>query len=133
MVENSESKLERVLLVDDDKEIVNTMKIAIGMDDRISCEIVEAYDGNEAIEMCERNNPKVVILDMMLPKRSGFLVLEKIKKRTEKDSAPYVIMITGNPGRRHQTYAESLGVCEYLVKPFKMEALTDKIVKYLGK
>ena len=57
---------------------------------------------------------------MMLPKRSGFLVLEKIKRLPH---APRVIMVTANEGKRHQQYAENLGVDGYLLKPVRLERL----------
>jgi DNA-binding response OmpR family regulator len=60
---------------------------------------------------------------MMLPGRSGFLVLEKIKARKPKNAKPFVIMITGNQGARHKMYAESLGVSEYFNKPVKLDKL----------
>ena len=61
---------------------------------------------------------------MMLPKRSGFLVLEEIK---EADDAPIVIMVTANEGRRHMSYAQSLGVDAYLQKPVALQRLIDTI------
>ena len=60
---------------------------------------------------------------MMLPGRSGFLALEKIKG---KDDSPIVIMVTANEGKRHQAYAESLGVDKYLLKPIPLTKLLDE-------
>jgi DNA-binding response OmpR family regulator len=69
----------------------------------------------------------------MLPKRSGFLVLEKLKGPTrKKGQRPLVIMITGNTGKRHQTWAESLGVDGYLNKPFRMERLVERMEQLLS-
>jgi DNA-binding response OmpR family regulator len=69
-----------------------------------------------------------VILDMMLPKRSGFLVLEKIMERDER---PVVVMITANQGKRHMAYAQALGVDAYLNKPIALERLVDTVVRLL--
>ncbi len=60
---------------------------------------------------------------MMLPGRSGFLVLEKIKAKKPRNSKPFIIMITGNQGKRHQDFALSLGANEYLTKPVKLDKL----------
>jgi DNA-binding response OmpR family regulator len=65
---------------------------------------------------------------MMMPKRSGFLVLEYLR-RNHEDPIP-VIMVTGNEGNRHQAYAELLGVSDYIHKPFVMDRLL-KAVKNL--
>ena len=67
--------------------------------------------------------PHLLVLDMMLPGRSGFLVLEKVKARKPRAAKPLVIMITGNQGARHKMFAESLGVSEYFNKPVKMDKL----------
>ena len=77
-------------------------------------------DGNSAVRIVEGDPPDLVVLDMMLPKRSGFLVLEKIKKF---ETAPRVVMVTANEGKRHQQYAENLGVDGYVLKPVRLERL----------
>ena len=109
-----------VLLVDDDQDILTSMQAAFEPTGAI---IDTASNGNKAVELVEKNQPDLVVLDMMLPGRSGFLVLEKIKARKPRNTKPYVIMITGNQGARHKMYAESLGVSEYLNKPVKMDKL----------
>jgi DNA-binding response OmpR family regulator len=110
----------RVLLVDDDNDILTSMQAAF---EPTGATIDTATNGNKAVELAEQNQPDVVVLDMMLPGRSGFLVLEKIKARKPRNTKPHVIMITGNPGARHKMYAESLGVSEYFTKPVKMDKL----------
>lgn len=110
----------RVLLVDDDHDILTSMQAAF---EPTGAVVDTASNGNKAVELAEKNLPDLVILDMMLPGRSGFLVLEKIKARKPKNSKPFVIMITGNAGARHKMYAETLGVSEYFHKPVKMDKL----------
>ena len=113
-------KDKKVLLVDDDQDILTSMQAAF---EPTGAVIDTANNGNKAVELAERNNPDLVVLDMMLPGRSGFLVLEKIKAKKPRNAKPFVVMITGNPGKRHQMYAESLGVSEYLNKPVKLDKL----------
>ena len=74
-----------------------------------------------------------MILDAMLPQRSGFLVLEKLKAKKPRGSKPYVIMITANTGKRHQAWAESLGADGYINKPFRMERLIQSAEALLAK
>ncbi len=88
-----------------------------------------ASDGNEGLAMAEKHRPDLLILDMMMPKRSGFLVLEQLRRDAE---APPVIMITGNEGNRHQQYAELLGVADYLRKPFPMDRLKESARRLLS-
>ncbi len=117
-----------ILVVDDDADVLTTITAALST---TGARLLSASDGNAAVEICEREHPDVVILDMMLPKRSGFLVLERIKARKAKGTKPHVIMITGNLGTRHKTYAESLGVEDYLNKPFRIDRLMGSLEKIL--
>jgi two-component system OmpR family response regulator len=113
----------KVLLVDDDTDILTAMSVAFN---ETGAEVMTATDGNKAVEVATQTPPDLVVLDMMLPKRSGFLVLEKIKPHRKAGSKPLVIMITGNPGKRHQAYAETLGVERYMNKPIRMERLVKE-------
>jgi DNA-binding response OmpR family regulator len=127
-------KDKRILLVDDDQDILTSMQAAF---EPTGAVIEMASNGNKAVDLTEKSQPDLIVLDMMLPGRSGFLVLEKIqqektKAKKPRNSKPFVIMITGNQGGRHKMYAESLGVSEYLNKPFKMDKLIATAEKVLG-
>ena len=119
----------RILLVDDDNDILTAMQAAF---EPTGATVETASNGNKAVELAEKNDPDIVILDMMLPGRSGFLVLEKIKARKPRNSKPHVIMITGNQGGRHKMYAETLGVSEYFTKPVKMDKLIATAERLVG-
>ncbi|MFQ5461800.1 MAG: response regulator transcription factor [Phycisphaerae bacterium] len=126
-----ELKEKNVLLVDDDPDMMIALEAMLADTGAV---IEKAVDGNEAIQAAQQFDPDLVVLDAMLPKRSGFLVLEKLKGSGKKrGSRPFVIMITGNEGKRHQVWAESLGVDGYLTKPFRMERLLEKIEGLLCK
>ena len=122
-------KNKSILIVDDDPDVVTAIKMAL---EDAGAKVLAAIDGTSAVEIAEKEQPDLVVLDMMLPKRSGFLVLERIKARKPKGSKPFVIMITGNLGTRHKTYAESLGVSDYINKPFRMDRLMSSIEKVLN-
>jgi DNA-binding response OmpR family regulator len=116
----------RVLIVDDDRDVLESIDAAFQSE---GAQTLRAMDGNEAVRVCQSEDPPdVVVLDMMLPRRSGFLVLEKIKGR---EDSPIVIMVTANEGRRHQAYAESLGVDKYMMKPVPLDRLLDTAVRLL--
>ena len=117
----------KILLVDDDREIVESMRIAL---DASGFETLVARDGNQGLAMVEREDPDLVILDMMMPKRSGFLVLEKLRRT--RPVPMRVIMITANEGSRHKAYAEMLGVDDYIRKPFAMDRLLDSVTRLLA-
>lgn len=107
----------KVLIVDDDPEIRAAIDHALQAEGALT---QTCGDGNTAVRIIESDPPDLVLLDMMLPKRSGFLVLEKIK---QFENCPHVVMVTANEGKRHQVYAEALGVDGYLLKPVRLERL----------
>ena len=116
-----------ILLVDDDNEIIETMRTVL---EGRGYRILVARDGNAGLTIAEREGPDLIVLDMMMPKKSGFLVLEKLK--TRPGGLIPTIMITGNEGSRHRAYAEMLGVRDYIRKPFAIEKLVKSIEKILG-
>ena len=111
----------KIAIVDDDLDILESMELAMRAEGALTA---IAEDGTEAVSVCQKFQPDAVILDMMLPKRSGFLVLEEI---TAMDPTPIVVMVTANEGKRHMAYAKSLGVSEYLNKPLSLERLIDRV------
>lgn len=117
-----------ILVVDDDPDILTAIRTTLA---DTGAKIETASDGNTAVALAEQKHPDLVILDIMLPQKSGFLVLERIRGGKARNEKPYVIMITGNQGKRHQQYAESLGVHAYLHKPFPMERLMETTEKLL--
>jgi len=117
----------RILLVDDDREIVESMRVALEAHGYV---VLVARDGNQGLAMAEREDPDLVILDMMMPKRSGFLVLERLRRT--RPVPLRVIMITANEGSRHKAYAEMLGVDDYVRKPFAMDRLLDSVGRLLA-
>ncbi|MCL2347298.1 MAG: response regulator [Planctomycetaceae bacterium] len=129
MASNQETaKHTQILLVDDDHEILESMRVALEAN---GYSVTTARDGNQGLALAERQNFDLLILDMMMPKRSGFLVLETLRQ-IEK-SPTRIIMVTANEGNRHREYAEQLGVDEYLRKPFPMDLLLESVKRVLAK
>lgn len=116
----------KILLVDDDPEIIEAIRFALESKGYV---VLVARDGNQGLAMAERESPDLMILDMMMPKRSGFLVLEKLRRTSSNPLR--VVMITANEGSRHKAYAEMLGVDDYLRKPFAMDRLIETVERLL--
>lgn len=117
----------RVLIVDDDQDILESFDAVLQAEGALTMTVP---DGNAAVAAVQEDPPDIVVLDMMLPKRSGFLVLERIKGF---EDAPLVIMVTANEGKRHHSYADSLGVDAYLLKPVPLETLITTCIDLLDK
>jgi len=111
-----------ILLIDDDGDILNAMRTFL--EDK-GYRLLTACDANTGLALAEREAPDLVVVDMMMPRRSGFLVVEKLKGR--KKGRPPVIMITANEGSRLRAYAETLGVDDYIRKPFDLARLFEGV------
>lgn len=125
--DKTKDQAKRILLVDDDPEIVDSLRYALSAQ---GYQILIARDGNQGLAVAEREDPDLVILDMMMPKRSGFLVLERLRRT--RPVPMRIIMITANEGSRHKAYAEMLGVDDYIRKPFAMDRLVDSVNRLLA-
>ena len=117
---------QRILVVDDDIEIGQSVRFAL---EGKGYQELNATDGNQGLALAETEDPDLIILDMMMPKRSGFLVLEKLRR--SRPVPTRIIMITANEGNRHKEYAELLGVDDYIRKPFQMDRLLESVERLL--
>jgi DNA-binding response OmpR family regulator len=116
------AEVPKILIVDDDAEIVESLKAIL---ESRGYSVKSAGDGSAGLAEAEANPPDLMILDMMMPKKSGFMVLEKL--RTRPEGIIPTIMMTGNEGSRHRAYAEMLGVKEYLRKPFALDRMLKAV------
>lgn len=113
-----------ILLVDDDADILSAVRTVL---EKKGYRVLTAPDGNRGLALAERDAPDLVVVDMMMPKQSGFIVVEKLRARP--GGGPKLIMITGKEGSRHRAYAEILGVDDYIHKPFAMERLLESVAR----
>lgn len=126
-MEDLRLKDRRILIVDDAPDVLASIDQALQAEGALT---QTCGDGNSAVRICESDAPDLVVLDMMLPKRSGFLVLESVKRL---ENPPLVVMVTANEGKRHQQYAETRGVDGYLLKPVRLERLITLAQELLEK
>jgi DNA-binding response OmpR family regulator len=93
----SENRTPRILIVDDDFEVAEPVKYAL---EDLGYTVTHVPDGNQGVASIDVVRPDLMVLDMMMPGRSGFLVLEHLRRT--KNAYVRVIMVTGNDGERHQ-------------------------------
>ncbi len=110
----------RILVVDDEPAIVKGLKFSLGQDGYI---IDAAYDGEEAIEKFTNNQYDLIILDVMLPKMNGLMVLQKVR---EKSDIP-VIMLTAKGEDMDKILGLEYGADDYLTKPFNILELKARV------
>ena len=111
---------QRVLLVDDDASILEILSAAFSRAGHI---VFEAHDGSEALVSAERDAPDLVVLDLVMPRRSGFAVLDRLRER--HPTRPAIIVVTANTDPRHRQFAEDHGANAFFSKPFDMDALLE--------
>ena len=116
-----------ILVIDDNPDILETVAFALK---QAGYDVCTATNGEEGLTLAHDTKPALVVLDMMMPKRSGFLVIESLRKDYEYPIK--IIMMTANEGERHESYAELLGVDEYLHKPFAMQHLVQRVNELLS-
>lgn len=115
----------RILIVDDDPDILAGMDLAFR---GVGAETELHADGESAWQSLCGAPPDLAVLDMMLPKASGLLLLERLQTLEHR---PPVVMVTANQGKRHQQFAGSLGVEAYLVKPVPLGRLLEVAISLI--
>lgn len=115
----------RIVIVDDDPAVRQLLRMTLPED---WFEIVEARDGQEALDLIHRRVPDLVLLDWKMPERSGEEVLAEVKTRYPE--VP-VIVLTAGREPRHRAVAESLGAEVFLTKPFSPLQLIGAIERLL--
>ncbi len=109
-----------ILVVDDEKSIVDFVKMGLEAEGYI---VYSAFDGNEAIELAQKINPHVIILDVMLPGMDGYEVCSRIK-RLMKTS---IIMLTARDEVDDKVKGLDNGADDYMAKPFSFKELLARI------
>jgi Response regulators consisting of a CheY-like receiver domain and a winged-helix DNA-binding domain len=110
----------RILVVDDEKLIVKGIKFSLEQDDMVvDC----AYDGEEALEYIEKNEYDIILLDIMLPKLSGFEVCQHIREVSEVP----IIMLTAKGDDMDKILGLEYGADDYITKPFNILEVKARI------
>ena len=112
----------KILVVDDEKWIVNALKMSLECD---NYKVIEAYTGDGAIRKVHGEAPDLILLDIMLPDMTGYEICNKLRKDPLTRSIP-IIMLTGM-GETGRIAGLELGADEYITKPFDLNELKAKI------
>jgi DNA-binding response OmpR family regulator len=107
----------KILVVDDEPDVVEFLKQFL---ETKGYDIIEAFNGQEALQKALQEQPHVVLLDIKLPDISGLEVLRKIKAERPTLS---IVMITGVDDQEIGRHAMKLGAYDYIVKPLDLEYL----------
>lgn len=111
-----------ILVIDDDPDIRGDLRMIL---EDHGYKVLTAPDGKAGLETALQDRPDMIIVDMMMPRMSGFAVLERLKQRV--DLVIPVVMLTGNESDHQRTLAEFLGVDAYLNKPVGTRQLLEHV------
>ena len=110
----------RILLADDERELRDMLSAYLKAEDFI---VIEAIDGDSALDLARRESPDLVLLDVGLPKRDGFEVLRELRTT----SAVPVIMLTARAEEIDRVVGLTVGADDYVTKPFSPRELIARI------
>jgi DNA-binding response OmpR family regulator len=112
----------KVLVVDDEPFILRSLTFVLRKE---GFEVFEATNGEEALERIRAERPQLVLLDVMMPKKNGYEVLQEVKGDAElKDT--YVVMLTAKGQEADRVKGMALGVDEYMTKPFSPLKIVER-------
>ena len=121
--------MSKVLLVDDEPKILALGRAALSRNP--DYETIVARDGEEALELCASEQPSLVFLDVMMPKKDGYAVCREIKSDPEIAHIK-VVVLTAFAQQSSQREADSAGADAYMSKPFRPSDLLLKAEELLG-
>ncbi len=110
-----------ILIADDEKEIVRLLKIYLETDD---IKVLEAYDGQQALELIQQNDVDLAIVDIMMPKIDGYQVIKKIRER--RNYVP-IMVISARITLSDRVLGIDLGADDYITKPFEPLEVAAKV------
>lgn len=117
----------KILIVDDEPDVLMLCRVNLEFE---GYQVLEASDGEEALEVLGRERVDLVLLDVMMPGLDGWEVLASIKERPQTADIP-VIMLTAKAQDRDQIRGWSEGAHDYVTKPFNPIALSETVRRAL--
>jgi EAL domain-containing protein (putative c-di-GMP-specific phosphodiesterase class I)/DNA-binding response OmpR family regulator len=112
-----------VLIADDNDDVVLLLKTYLRP---LECDFLTAKDGEEALTIAQASLPDVVLLDVMMPKRSGWEVCQALKA-VQRTAGIAVVLVTGRGDVKDRLTGLQVGADDYLVKPFNKDEVTRRI------
>lgn len=115
----------KILIVDDNKEFVKLLTSYINSQNDMEV-VMSAHDGQNAVELIKKYSPDVLLLDIIMPEKDGLSVLEDIVKESDL-KRPTTIVMSAIGQEKITQKAIALGATYYVVKPFDMETLVERL------
>ena len=118
----------RVLVVDDEARVREMIEFRLRL---LGYEVLHASNGYEGLEAASREEPNLVLLDVMMPDLDGFQVCSQLKQNKATKDIP-VVMLTARGDAKDVARAINSGAADYIVKPYDPVVLQQKVVKNIS-
>ena len=119
--------MSKVMIVDDERHIVETLCLAF---ERRGYQVVGLSDATLCVTLADREQPDVIILDVMMPGMDGYEVFNRLGEDERVSRIP-VVVLTAKPDEVYRRISEGIGVKLHLTKPFAPYAVVDQVERIL--
>jgi DNA-binding response OmpR family regulator len=119
----------KILVVDDEVDLVKTIRFSLETE---GYKVMTSHNGEDALNQARKENPDLILLDLMLPKLDGYKVCRLLKFDERYKHIP-ILMLTAKTQEKDKVLGMETGADEYITKPFDMDGLMEKIKSYLSK
>ena len=117
----------RILIVDDEPFILRSLSFVLR---RAGYDVVEAHDGVEGLELARSEKPDLVFLDVMMPRKNGYEVLEEMRADPElAETVVFMLTAKGQDADRDRSLA--LGASEFMTKPYSPQRVLERVAARL--
>lgn len=117
----------KVLMIEDDPGVAGLVRSFL---EKERLEVVHFEDGAEAMRRVENIEPDIVLLDVNLPGKSGWEILQRLRRLSSYNQVP-IIMVTGEGGEENEVKGFQLGANDYIEKPFSLAVLRARVRRQL--
>jgi len=117
----------KILIADDEPNIRSLVSRMLGKD----YIVIEATNGEEAIDIAKRQEPDLILMDLMMPQMDGYTACSSIKADQATKGIP-VVMLTGVVHELNKRFARDMGADAYITKPFSADELLRQVKQVLG-
>jgi len=118
----------KILIVDDETDLVETVRFPLEVE---GYHVLISYNGEDALNQARKENPDLILLDLMLPKLDGYEVCRRLKCDDRCKHIP-ILMLTAKFQEKDKTLGMETGANEYITKPFDIRDLLKKVKVYLN-
>ena len=121
-----------ILVVDDDPDLVETVAMML---ESKGCEVGRAYDGVEGEESVKERRPDLIVLDVMMPRKDGYVLCSELKANAETSDIPIVLLTAVGEAVPTTTYTHADGMSteadDYIAKPIDTEGMWEVVSSLL--